>query len=147
MKHLCLALAAAFTLAAVPAAAQVTQYRPANIWGGYKEKQIAPGIWRIRASANAASGGLDRARAITRYRAAELLKSLGFTHMRILDSGGWELNSADGSYSPLSTGPGYARLVVRGATGPDDVAGCRSRDASRCVTRPIADVMAEGRPR
>ena len=49
MKPLCLALAAATIFTAAPAATQVTQYRPANIWGGYKEKQIAPGIWQIRA--------------------------------------------------------------------------------------------------
>jgi hypothetical protein len=134
MKRLCLGLAA--MLIAAPVAAHTA---------GYKIKEIAPGIWQVRASASAASGGFDQARAIALYRGGELLKARGFTHMRILDSGGWELNSADGSYSPLSSGPGYATLVVRGATGPDDVAGCRSRDTSRCMTRPIAAVMAETR--
>jgi hypothetical protein len=130
MKGLRLGIAAAMIFAAVPGVAG-----PA---GGYREKEIAPGIWQIRASASAASGGYDHARFVVERRAAELLRARGFSHMRILDRGGFALDSADGSFRPGESGPGYATLVVRGASGPDDVAGCRARDQRRCVTRPIA---------
>jgi hypothetical protein len=109
---------------------------------GTKEKEIAPGIWQVRASANAASGGYDHARAQVDRRAGELMRAKGFTHVRILDRGGFSLDSADGSYTPGGVGPGYATIVVRGASGMDDVAGCRARNPKRCATRPVAALIA-----
>lgn len=131
MKHRITLVLAAVMAFAAPASA-----------GGHKEKEIAPGIWSIRASASAAQGGHDAARRTVQRRAATLLGERGFTYVRILDSGGFSLDSADGSYSPTGIGPGYATLVVRGATGPEDVAGCRARRKDRCVTRSIHALMA-----
>src|SRR5687768_7127174 len=81
----------ALALGATPAAAQIVKYGPAGFWGGYKEKEIEPGVWNVSASLNAASGGGMVAAAMANYRAAELIKAKGFTHMRVLKHGGFEL--------------------------------------------------------
>lgn len=137
-------LLATLALLAAPAAAQ-SSYGPANFWGGYKDHEIAPGVWRIRATANAASGGQGAAKAMAHYRAAELLKAKGFSHVRVLDIGGWGLFEPGFVARGMDDGPGYATVTVRGAVGPDDLAGCRARTARYCYTIAADALMASAR--
>ena len=142
------ALGAVF--AAAPAAAQFVGYRPANLWGGYDERELEPGVWRVSARLNALSGGGPTARAMANYRAAQVLKQRGFSHMRVLSQRGFSLGQtiSDGRRitQRIGGGPGYAQLVVRGARGADDRDGCRDRRAERCVTVSVDAVMDSWRP-
>ena len=131
-------------LAATPAAAQVVKYGPAGFWGGYKEKEVEPGVWQVSASLNAASGGGQVAAAMANYRAAELMKAKGFSHMRVLKHGGFELDLGKGA--GYGAGPGYAHLTVRGATGEADTEGCREKSADKCRTLAVDEVMAWWKP-
>lgn len=128
-------------LAAAPAPAQVAGYQPKTFWGGYKEKEIRPGVWRITASYNAISGGGDAAAAAVNYRAAELMKAKGFAYMRVLKSGGFSLGTQTGPMPTHGDGPGYAHITVRGADGAGDVAGCDTRAKDRCVTLEVDAVL------
>ena len=140
------AVLVALALGATPAAAQFVKYGPAGLWGGYKEKEVEPGVWKVTASLNAASGGAPVATAMANYRAAELVKAKGFSHMRVLEHGGFELGLTIGTTQTLSGGPGYAHLTVRGAAGEADVDGCREKKAEKCLTLPVDEVMAQWRP-
>lgn len=59
-------------MTAVPVLARpgtATKYRPANLFGGYEEKEIEPGIWKVKARSNGiAEPGF--ARNMAAYRAA-----------------------------------------------------------------------------
>lgn len=139
--------AAALAFAATPAAAQ-SSYGPANFWGGYKDRQVEPGIWRIRATANPASGGQLAAEAMALHRAAELLRDKGFTHIRILVSTGWGLFDPERGYVPRNTdgATGYATVTVRGAKGADDVEGCRTSVRRNCYTIAVDEMMRRAAP-
>jgi hypothetical protein len=136
-----LVAALASLLLCVPGSAQVAGYQPKTFWGGYKEKQVRPGVWRITASYNAASGGGSAAAAAVNYRAAELMKAKGFAYLRVLKSGGFALGTQTGPIPTYGDGPGYAHITVRGATGPEDVAGCETRAKNRCETLAIEAVL------
>ncbi len=136
----------ALAVCASPVAAQFVKYGPAGFFGGYKDKEISPGTWQVSVSPNAASGGGTGATAMANYRAAEIVKQHGFTHMRVLDSKGFELGLTVGSTQRFDGGPGYARLVVRGAKDAVDVDGCLARDPAKCVTVGVDETMDRWRP-
>lgn len=142
MKLSCILLGAALALATLPAAAQST-YGPANFWGGYKDRQVEPGVWRIRATANPASGGQLAAEAMALHRAAELLRDKGFTHVRILVATGWNLFDPEHGYVPrnFDGATGYATVTVRGASGAGDVEGCRTSVRRNCYTIAVEELM------
>ncbi|MDN3646364.1 hypothetical protein QWY75_09150 [Pontixanthobacter aestiaquae] len=133
---------AAIALAAAPAAAQRVGYQPANMWGGYKDKETKPGIYRVVAKLNAWSGGARRAYAMAHYRAAEIMAGKEFTHFRILKMKSSEL-VMQGS-TPTGSNFGKTHLWVRGASGADDVEGCdmKGKKADRCVTLSVSETMA-----
>ncbi|WHU04982.1 hypothetical protein [Sphingomonas sp. NIBR02145] len=141
------ALAIALALApAAPLRMQGIGYRPANLWGGYSEKEIRPGVFRVTARYNTVSGGVVMATAAANYRSAELMKQRGFAFMRVLKYGGFELGSPTGALQSYGQGPGYAHLLVRGAAGPDDRTGCEMNRADRCETLSVDVVLEKWRP-
>jgi hypothetical protein len=116
-----------------------TQYRPANLLGGYSERIPEPGLWRVTGRSNAMAGegfGSDMAM----HRAAELVKAAGFSHMQILDQRGnrQTMNRA-------FIGESMA-LVVRGTDSPAPPADCRARTPRSCFTVEVDVVLARLRP-
>jgi hypothetical protein len=114
--------------------------------GGFSDKEVSPGVWRVSFALSALQGGHPAAVARAHYRAAEIVKQHGFTHMRILNAKGFELGLTVGTTTTFDGGPGYAQLTVRGAAGADDVEGCLARDTSRCVTLAVDEVLAKWGP-
>lgn len=134
-------------MAGLPAeAAAQGRYKPTGAIGeGYRDREVRPGFWKVSASYSAASGGRGTAIAAANYRAAALLKRRGFRYMRVVKVGGFDLGLSVGDSWSVGGGPGYAWLIVRGASGAQDVQGCEMRDAGQCRTLAVDDVMAEWR--
>jgi hypothetical protein len=142
----CSAIALTLGLLASPIQAQFVKYGRAGFWGGYKDKEISPGIWRVSASLNAASGGGAGAVAMANYRAAEIVKDHGFGYIRILKTKGFSLDVSGNGYSPNGYGPGYAELTARGAKDLADDGDCLAANPSRCTTLKIDEMMTRWRP-
>lgn len=146
LKFVILALGNAVLLAGA-ASAQIAYYGPATFWGGYKDKEIEPGVWQITASANAISGGESFTRSAVLYRSAEIAKAHGFSHFHILDTSSFDLGltmgTASAVYYQSRGGPGHSKLIVRGATDKNDVEGCRAKKTESCVTLSVDAVMAD----
>jgi len=139
------ALAAAMAMVAGGTAearsALATRYQRGGLFGGYSEKEIEPGVWRVSASANAPAGrgfGVNMAL----YRAAELMKEQGYSHVQFLDGRGTETTMRNGG---AYLNQRY-RVVVRGAHGPAAPTDCRAEDPANCTTMPVAQVMARLAP-
>jgi len=116
-----------------------THYRPAGLLGGYSERIVEPGVWRVSGSSNGiAEMGFGRNMAM--YRAAELVKAAGFSHMQILDQRGRAtmMNQRQIGES--------MELVVRGANDAAAPVDCRARQPQLCFTAPVDEVMASLRP-
>ena len=122
-----------------------TKYRPSYIFGGYSEKQIEPGIWLVKARSNGiAESGFGRNMAA--YRAAELLKAQGFSHMQILKQYGKQsFFGVRGAAATHSAGD-FLNLTVRGAHSPSPPADCRDKRPSSCATVAIDPLMARLKP-
>ena len=143
-KFLCGILLVLGTISA-PVYGQRTGYQPANMWGGYKDKESKPGVFRIVAKVNAYSGGARRAYAMAHYRAAELLKEKGFTHLRILKMKSSEMVRQ----GQRATGSNFGKTHIwaRGASGIDDSEGCemKGKKAARCQTLSVDAMMEQYR--
>ena len=122
-----------------------TKYRPMNIFGGYSEKLIEPGLWKVSGGSNGmAEVGFGRD--VAAYRAAEIIKAAGFSHMQIVDQ--------RGATRTVSVGGGGGRpagenldLWVRGTNDPAAPLDCRAKNAASCATIDVADLMMRLRPR
>jgi hypothetical protein len=141
MKLMLSLAAAALALAGCAGGRPVTatRYRPAGLLGGYGERVVEPGVWRVTGSSNGiAETGFGRNMAM--YRAAELVRAAGFSHVQILDQRGREsrMNSRTIGES--------LDLWVRGANGPAPPADCRARNPQACFTVPVDEIMARLRP-
>jgi hypothetical protein len=122
-----------------------TKYGHMSLFGGYSDKQIEPGVWRVSARSNGPAGpGFGRNMAA--YRAAEILSAQGFTYVQILD--------AKGDMTVLGQrGDTFQRalnehvvLTVRGATSSAPPADCRAKKLQACVTYSAAGIMSQLRP-
>lgn len=122
-----------------------TRYRPAYIFGGYSEKEIEPGIWRVTGRSNGiAERGFGRDMAV--YRAAELMKAKGFHYLQILDQRGKQKSIGIGYGPPTDSAGEYMTLTVRGANEATSPADCRAKQPDLCSTLPIDPLMARLRP-
>lgn len=123
-----------------------TKYRPSYIFGGYSEKQIEPGLWRVTGRSNGiAESGFGRDMAA--YRAAELMKAAGFTHMQIVNQKG-RISSFGVGGGPATHSAGeFLELTVRGANNPAPPTECRAKTPDQCFTLAIEPLMARLRPR
>ena len=121
-----------------------TKYRPAALFGGYKQSEIEPGIWKVSARSNGiAEPGFSQNMAV--YRAAEILQGAGFSHMQVLDQRG-KVGMFGVNGPPTNRGGEDFMVIVRGAgngVAPQD---CRAKRADSCFTWEIAPVMARVRP-
>jgi hypothetical protein len=121
-----------------------TKYRPSYIFGGYSDKLIEPGVWKVTGRSNGiAESGFGRNMAA--YRAAEVVKAAGFTHMQIIAQKGKVSTISVGGGSGSSAGE-FLTLTVRGANDPAPPSDCRERKPDQCFTLSVDETMARLRP-
>ena len=145
MRSILLALSAAALLAGCAGRpGTATKYRPSYIFGGYSEKQVEPGLWRVTGRSNGiAEPGFGRNMAA--YRAAELIKAAGFTHMQVIEQKGRASTIRVGGGSGSNAGE-YLTLTVPGANDPAPPPDCREKQPDQCFTLAVDNVMARLRP-
>jgi len=122
-----------------------TRYGPMGLFGGYSDRQVEPGVWRVSARSNGPAGeGFGRNMAI--YRAAEILSAQGFSFVQVIDAKGDATmlgRRTDAFQRPLNE---HVVLTVRGAYSAQPPADCRAKVQTACITLPAADVMTRLRP-
>jgi len=84
-------VAAALSIVAVlsgccTATVQPTPYQPLGKEGGYEDKQVAPGVYRVRVYGNGSTSG-ERVQKYAELRGADLCANAGFPRMRLTDGG------------------------------------------------------------
>lgn len=113
-----------------------TKYRPANIFGGYKDKIVEPGVWRIEGHANGMSeDGFAANMAV--YRAADIVRQAGFEYMQIINQKGSK------SYigSSMNSAGQDLKLWVKGSHDANPPSECRAKDPTLCFTMPVKETM------
>jgi len=64
-----------------------TDYGKMNMTGGFSEKEVEPGVWRVIGRSNGVvRRGFGRDMAV--YRAAEIMKQKGFSTFHVIDQKG-----------------------------------------------------------
>jgi len=124
----------------------VVPYGPMGARGGYHEEEIEPGVWRILARSSGKAGA-GYAWNMAEYRAGELLKARGFSHVQMLKRNGrWGLSDdlGRGRRRVLSD---MMEVTVRGAHDRSPPADCRAPNPDSCWTLNIDAMMAGIRPR
>lgn len=140
MRAIILALAATALLSACSGRpGTATKYRSSYIFGGYSDKMVEPGVWKVTGRSNGiAESGFGRNMAA--YRAAEVVKAAGFTHMQVIAQKGRASTINGGSAGEFLT------LTVRGVNAPAPPTDCREKKPDQCFTLAVDDVMARLRP-
>src|SRR5690242_2186335 len=122
-----------------------TRYGPMSLFGGYSDKMIEPGVWRVSARSNGPAGsGFGRNMAV--YRAAEILSAQGFSYVQVIDGKGDMTvlgRRGDAFQRPLNE---HVVLTVRGAYSPQPPADCRAKEPQACITYSAASAMTQLRP-
>ena len=136
-----LALVATLILSGCQPELAATRYGPLGSDGGYSERIVEPGVWRVSATANSFARP-DFARWMALHRAAELVSEAGFPYVQILDVRG--IPQVCHSI-PCITGQAL-RIWVRGARTPDPPSDCRAEDPRACRTLEAQAMMAELAP-
>ncbi|HEX8480911.1 MAG TPA: hypothetical protein VF650_03310 [Allosphingosinicella sp.] len=139
-RHPILALAAAALLSGCSTPSGLaTKYRSSYLLGGYSDKIVEPGVWKVTGRSNGvAEPGFGRNMAA--YRAAEVVKAAGFSHMQIIAQKG-KAQTINGS----SAGE-FLTLTVRGVNDPAPPTDCREKQPTQCFTLEVDEVMARLRP-
>lgn len=122
-----------------------TKYGPMSLFGGYSDKQVEPGVWRVSARSNGPAGE-GFARSMVAYRAAEILSAQGFSYVQVLDQKGDMTvlgRRGDAFQRPLNE---HVVVTVRGAYSPAPPADCRAKEPRSCITYSAAGVMTQLRP-
>jgi hypothetical protein len=147
LRSLILVAAAAAASGSVVSARSglATRYGPMSLFGGYSNKQLEAGVWRVSARSNGPAGA-GFAGNMAAYRAAEILYAQGFAYVQILDAKGDATmlgRRTDTFQRQLNE---HVVLTVRGAASPAPPADCRAKDRQACATYSIATVMTRLRP-
>ena len=136
-------LLAAAGLAALVGCATTYRRSPLGLGDGYRERLLAPGLWRVTGSANGFSRpglGID----IALYRAAELAGAAGFAYFQILDG---DYDAGTITSSAFGGGATYAgdrqTLKIRAVHDARAPLACEARDPGRCRTLSVAEVRAQ----
>jgi len=119
-----------------------TTYGPANLLGGYKDKEIEPGVWRVTGLGNGIAGeGFGRN--VAAYRAAELMKAAGFSHFQVLRQKG-RMTRQGGAYGSFMGES--MEMDIRGVNDPAAPLACRDKSPEACMTLPVEVVLARTAP-
>ena len=117
-----------------------TKYRPANMFGGYSDKVVEPGVWRVSGKANGVSeDGFAEKMAV--YRAAEVVRQAGFEYMQIINQKGKKSFVGLGGASSMHSAGQDLTLWVRGSHENNPPTECRAKEANACFTVPVAEAM------
>jgi hypothetical protein len=117
-----------------------TTYGPMHLFGGYTDKEIEPGVWKVTGAGNGPAGeGFGRNVAV--YRAAEIVKAHGFTHLQILDQKG-KVHSVGIGGGSMSYAGENMTLIVRATNDPAAPLACRSKRPEACMTLAADTIIA-----
>jgi hypothetical protein len=98
-------------------------------------------VWQVTGRSNGiAESGFGRNMAA--YRAAELLKAAGFSHMQIIDQKGRANFIGIGGGPATSSAGEFLTLTVRGANDPAPPSECRAKRPDQCFTLAVDPLMA-----
>ena len=122
-----------------------TRYGPMGLFGGYSDRQVEVGVWRVSARSNGPAGE-GFARHMAAYRAAEILSAQGFNYVQVIDAKGdaTMMGERTGAYQ-RQIGE-HVVLTVRGATSSAPPADCRAKHPEACATYSVAMAMTQLRP-
>ena len=147
MKKRRLVVAAAAALALAGCAERpstATTCGPMGLLGGYSEKEVEPGVWRVTGAGNGiAEMGFGRNVAV--YRAAELMKARGFSHFQVINQKG-EMRMV-GVGSPSGFAGETLNLTVRGTNDPAAPLECRAKQPTACMTLSVDTILASVGPK
>jgi hypothetical protein len=122
-----------------------THYGHMTLFGGYSDKQVEAGVWRVSARSNGPAGR-HFAGNMAAYRAAEILSAQGFTYIQVLDAkGDMTVLGQRGDTFQRALNE-HAVLTVRGAYSPAPPADCRAKQQQACATYSAAQIMTQLRP-
>ncbi len=137
-------LAAAAAILALGGCATSYGRNSLGIGDGYREEQLGPSLWRVRAQANAYSQSrfaLDMAT----YRAAELAGSAGFPYFQLLDS---YVEDNEDTLGDLASLAGQrAEVKIRGVHDRAQPIACEMSDRSACRTLSVEETRRTLGPR
>jgi hypothetical protein len=112
--------------------------------GGYSEKEVEPGLWRVTGRSNGiAQQGFGRDMAV--YRAAELMKARGYSHFQIVNQKG--KSTMIGYGRPTTHAGEFLTVTVRGVNDPAEPLACRAKQPFACGTLFTDEIMAQLSPR
>jgi hypothetical protein len=121
-----------------------TKYGPANIFGGYSDKLVEPGVWRVEARTNGVSeDGL--ANAIAAFRAAEIMRREGFEYIQIIDQKGHKKFVGLRGGTESSAGQDLT-LWIRGSHDRKPTAECRAKLTDACFTLTVTETLSRYGP-
>jgi len=130
---------AALAACALALAACSTGYGRMSLLGGYSDKQIEPGLWRVSATTNGYSGE-SSAFDMALYRAAEIARDAGFPYFQVVRSDFGVLPVIAGNTMSFSGGGQNARLRIRGAREANAPLACEV-EASACRAYSVEEVL------
>lgn len=132
-------------LIGAPAFAGQPTYKRWGMFGGYKDKLIAPDRWRVEAGVN---GQADEGAAqnIAVYRAAEIVQQAGFGFMQIVNQKGSQTMIGVGYATPTIRGGGSMKLEVIGVNTDAPPSECLVADPQACFTVNVQKTMDAIRP-
>lgn len=114
--------------------------------GGYQEVEVEPGVWRILAR-SIGKDDAGYARNMAEYRAGELLKAQGFSHVQMLvQNGRWELGKQFGR-GRRRVHSSEMEVIVRGAHDRSPPPECHEANTHSCYTQSAESMMAGARPK
>lgn len=117
-----------------------TSYGQAGLLGGYSERQIEPGLWRVQGQSNGFSRP-DAGFNMALYRAAELAEGAGFSHFQVVDAN-VRVTVLTQYGQPMGSGGERARLRIRGVNSADAPIECEMKEAL-CRTFAVSEVIAQ----
>jgi hypothetical protein len=114
-------------------------------WGdGYRERQIAPGVWLVRAQANFYTRD-DFAMDMATYRAAAIARDAGFSHVQLLDTYTEDNEEFLGDLAPMAGQ--RVEVKARGVNDANAPIACEMRPPAACRTLSVAETIRTLGPR
>jgi len=131
---------AALAACALALAGCATGYGRSGLLGGYADKQIEPGYWRVSARTNGYSGA-SSALHMALYRSAEVARAAGYSYFQVVRSNVGVLPLIAGNSMSFSGGGQTASFRIRGARDGSPPAVCETRQAGACRTFSVDEVI------